>query len=703
MRKFYIPTSTLNFNNILSSESISPKAFYEKRQFGYSRWMTIPENPFNNAIVLYDSLCYFERPESEIEDHPMLIEILFDENELQRTESFWYSDHTIYLSPSTTNFYFYSGREMTITKSMSESSLETKLTYLYRFRLKLIQQMPDVVYDTNVLSQEPCVLNEGAIASDIRTNKMKGLLYGYYIGALLSSDTDSVRYLKVLREIHNIFAAILSSFEKRPTHYQNERLDTLFEYLNEQSEDFINVYNIVDKDKHKTKQLLQYFKSKWNVPRNFEDKSSYLFYLQSAKEQEGQNESENYAITWIKSKISRAKHDMKQKRHLQQPSADEIVVSGNNLFSLSNQYLAGDDIAKRFCMALFNETLLQNTNGKISTYKEELATNITLKAKDVYQELWDNSATRAYLNDLRRQVGGEDFKHEWSNGLLPSIAADVIAGDDWEKLLAFMQGKEMTDYKLAFAIYGVLNGFANLTRDFTDLLYEQDSKYVWIVYQTFHKMLFGKELTDKLEFHDFKPEVTPNKIEEQDARQIEDSKTTIPTSVESLSNELVQLFQSHPKYKKEKHENYCKQIVDDNLTNLDEIRNLSTKRDGWVSIVDEIKKQRLQINGSPKKQRFQRIESPTLFQTQPNSQFPLSDSIKYLPLDAQKRIQANWQFTAMGFLYMSDDHINFFVNLCKKEGRGEGKHNDSHFLKGLFDETLARQIYEELKNIQKQK
>ena len=703
MRKFYIPTSTLNFNNILSSESISPKAFYEKRQFGYTRWMVIPENPFNNAIVLYDSLCCFERPQSEIEDHPMLIEVLLDETKLQRTESFWYSDHTIYLSPSTTNFYFYSEREMTITKSMSESSLETKLTYLYRFRLKLLQQMPDVAYDTNVLSQEPCVLNEGAIASDIRANKMKGLLYGYYIGALLSSDSNSVHYLNVLREIHNIFAAILSSFDKQPTDYQNERLDTLFDYLNEQSEDFINVYNIVDKNKAKTKQLLQYFKSKWNVPRNFEDKSSYLFYLQSAKEQEGQNESENYAITWIKSKISSAKQDMKLKRCLLQPSSDEIVISDNNLLSLLNQNLVGDDIAKRFCMALFNETLLQNTNGKISTYKEELARNITLKAKDVYQESWDNSATRAYLNDLRRQVVGEDFKHEWNNGLLSSIAAVVIAGDDWEKLLAFMQGKEMTDYKMAFAIYGVLNGFANLTRDFTDLLYEQDNKYVWIVYQAFHKQLFGKDLTDKLEIQDFKPEVTPKKIEEQDARQIEESNTTMPSSIESLSNELVRLIQSHPKYEKEKHENYCKQIVDGNLTNLDEIRNLTTKRDGWKSIVDEIKKQRLQNNDSPKKQRSQRTGSPTLVQPQQNLQFPLFDSIKHLPNDAQKRIQANWEFTARQKLFMSNEHINFFINLCKKEGRGEGKNKDSHFLEGLFDESLARQIYEELKNIQKQK
>ena len=73
MKRFYIPTSSLNFNNILSSESISPKAFYTARSFGYGRWVSVPENPFENSIVIYDQLCLFNRPVSDFEDHPMLV------------------------------------------------------------------------------------------------------------------------------------------------------------------------------------------------------------------------------------------------------------------------------------------------------------------------------------------------------------------------------------------------------------------------------------------------------------------------------------------------------------------------------------------------------------------------------------------------------------------------------------------------------
>ena len=62
MKTYYIPTSSLNFNNIFSSESISPKGFYYRRNFGYSRWTSIPENPFNGVVLLYCEPKMFMRP-----------------------------------------------------------------------------------------------------------------------------------------------------------------------------------------------------------------------------------------------------------------------------------------------------------------------------------------------------------------------------------------------------------------------------------------------------------------------------------------------------------------------------------------------------------------------------------------------------------------------------------------------------------------
>lgn len=605
MKKFYIPTSTLNFNNILSSESISPKVFYDKRGFGYSRWMTIPEDSFANVIVLYDNLCFFERPKSDIEDHPLLIEVLLDETQLKQTDGFWYCDHTIYLAPNTTRFLFYTETDKTITLSMSESSLETKLIRLYAKQINTIQK-PSNCYKP-IESSEPCALNESEIEKDVRINKMKGMLYGYYIGSLLSSDSESVKYLNVLKEIHNIFAAILSSFEKKPTAYQSERLDVLFDYLNERNADYLRLYEMINSStldaKNKAKTVWSWIFSRKDHLQN-EDKSFWLSCLQYVSEKD---ERENSAISWIKRKIEEAKRQIQANRHFLSPTDGELVVVDNKVSMLKNTNLI-NDTEIRLCISWLNETLSEkNTNGKISTYKEELAKNLTLKAKEVYQELWEGSPTRTYLNDLRRHLAGEEFNHDWNNGLLSSIASVLIAGDDWEKMLAFMQNKEMTDYKLAFSFYGALNGFANLTRDFTDVLYNQEKNYIWSVYKEFYRQIYGNDI----------PSVVENgtSLIPSDARPIKANTISEIGNADNLANPqiraIVNAIEAHPKFNPKKHQEACSKILNEGISDWDNIIKLCK----WKGIIEEVRKGLDGSSSVTKKRRGKKesIATPNLF------------------------------------------------------------------------------------------
>lgn len=130
--KYYIPTTTLNFNNILSSESISPSIFFQKRGFGYSRWFDIPENQLANSILLYNSLSYLKRNDSELEDHPMIIEINSDETFREIGEGIYVTDKTIYLNPWNTRFIFLNEQDKRVALSLSDSSLETKMIRLYQ-------------------------------------------------------------------------------------------------------------------------------------------------------------------------------------------------------------------------------------------------------------------------------------------------------------------------------------------------------------------------------------------------------------------------------------------------------------------------------------------------------------------------------------------------------------------------------------------
>ena len=228
--KYYIPTTSLNFNNILSTESLSPKAFYDKRGFGYSRWFTVEENCIEYATLLYDAPHMFKRPISDIEDHPMLLEIDTDEIFNQLAEGIFYTDRTIYLNPWQTKFIFFSEKDRTTAISLSDSSLETKLVRLYKRKIYVYQ-----FEGTYPIVQTSSSISVGDInkyvEDDYVINKMKGLLYGYYIGANLSSTKEYIQKLDSLREIQNIFSSVLSSYDKVPSNVQLNRLNELFDYL----------------------------------------------------------------------------------------------------------------------------------------------------------------------------------------------------------------------------------------------------------------------------------------------------------------------------------------------------------------------------------------------------------------------------------------------------------------------------------------
>jgi len=52
----FIPVHINNFNNIFSTGSISPPAFYQRRSFGYSRYVNHYMSPFNNITLAYKFL-----------------------------------------------------------------------------------------------------------------------------------------------------------------------------------------------------------------------------------------------------------------------------------------------------------------------------------------------------------------------------------------------------------------------------------------------------------------------------------------------------------------------------------------------------------------------------------------------------------------------------------------------------------------------
>lgn len=476
--KLYIPTTSLNFNNILSTESISPKGFYAVRGFGYSRLFTIPENNLEWAILLYESPAAFIRPRSETEDHPLLIEIETDEDFPVAEKGVRYSTHSIYFNPWNTRFIFLCEEDRMVAYSLSDSSLETKMLRLYKKKIVIEPLQGDfpVLRDFQI----DCAKDYSYVEQDRQINKIKGLLYGYYIGACLSSSKDEVDRIDILKEIQNIFASVNSSLERVPSKMQEERLEYLFSSYTSKEPLYRDLLEEVGSTEMTDKVLM--------ILHRYGIEAIRFDWKEIVGELQQHDERTNHALEWVKSEIDDVLGIMESHRELLSPDAEEIITSNSKVSKVSS--ISNDE--SLLYISWINDVLIKNEfNGKISSIKRELADAITKSAKDTLADKWEESPIRTFLNQLRRHVGGGEFSQPWNNGILSSIAAVVMKGDDWGNLLDFMRSKGMTDYRLAFSFYGVLNGFANLTRDFTDILLNEKNSYVAEVYREFYGQLHG--------------------------------------------------------------------------------------------------------------------------------------------------------------------------------------------------------------------
>ena len=367
--------------------------------------------------------------------------------------------------------------------SLSDSSLETKLVRLYQRKIYVHQ-----FEGTYPIVQVPSSLTVGDmnkyVEDDYIINKMKGLFYGYYIGANFSSTKEYVQKLDTLREIQNIFSSVLSSYDRVPSKIQRNRLNQLFDYLDSLQPIYIDLEKEIG-NKQLVDKIFSIFRQHGYIFTSF-DRSKLIYGLQS----DGEN---NQSVAWVNREISHAKTLMESYIVNLDPDEGQIIISSKD--KVVAQKAITDSLLASLFLTWTNDVLCSKSfNGKINSIKEVLSDEITKSAKNVIGVEWDNSPVRTYLNQLRRHVRGEEFNQIWDNGLLSSISAVLIKGDEWEQLLKFMQSKGMYDYRIAFAFYGVLHGFANLTRDFTDLILNKESNYVSKVYREMYGQLHEKSI-----------------------------------------------------------------------------------------------------------------------------------------------------------------------------------------------------------------
>ena len=498
--KLYIPTSTLNFNNIMSSESISPAGFYSVRGFGYRRFEKVDPNNLDNRILLYEQYPIFRISDEELENYPMIIEIdttTIKEDSIQTSNnSVFYSEETIYFNPISTKIYFRNDSEKRSTLSKTEPSIESKMVTLYQNCLAIQSENVESFIWKKINIEDAKNSNPNNISKDKKINKLKGFLYAYILAANKSFPDQVVTLKKYAKDLRNTLSAVITSPDGQPTYRQQEQLNAIYAAINDtfyKAEGLDKKVKKIDEEffkENKFEEFLAKFGNNWLPKPTFQLSPFSVSYTVNIDEKEKKLELYVLNLERAINRFSNPKRIQKEQlpilQHCNRIESIPEQKTTDFLSKLLNEYLEEAYTSEDFIQSRYE---FAKSGGKI--FKEQVK-------KD-----WDGSEYQMYINTLLKNLNEySQFEINSTDILtLKSFAAFCQKGEsDIDKLEDYLISNKIGDFRIAFALWGIVFGFANMPKTLTnDLFSSNDLDYVSEIYKYVFKQIHGFELECKLE------------------------------------------------------------------------------------------------------------------------------------------------------------------------------------------------------------
>jgi hypothetical protein len=515
----------------MSSESISPSSFYERLGFGYNRFTKVEPNNLENRIVLYAKYPVFDIPDQDLEKYPLVVEIdtkFLNEDVVQEQNGSFFAEKTIYLNPFTTKFYFQNEQEKISTLSKAEPFTETKMVALYNNCFAIKSHDVESIRLGKVEIDDSLDDSSLYISKDRKINKLKGLLYAYLLGANKSVSADVLALKKSAKDLRNVLSAIITSPDGQANYNQKRQTDELYQTINNA---FFNAEGLKDKLQNIIQEKQQKYHCE-NFVEILQDENLYniwfsnqgilpSFQLSPFSIRIDSNEKKQEAIDAYFINLERAINRISTSKNIkiedlpsfQHCSVINTIPTQKEFLSkllmeyLQEAYNSDDFIQSRYEFA--------KSGGKI--FREELG------------EKWEGSSSKQYINGLLKNLNeytAFDIKCE-DNITLQSFAAFCQkADDDIDKLEDYLISNEIGDFRIAFSLWGIVFGFANMPKTLTnDLFLSDDLDYVSEVYKYIFKQVHGIELEGK--------------FEEQQQKEVDTSQSEIQKEEESLQKTTV--------------------------------------------------------------------------------------------------------------------------------------------------------------------
>ena len=476
--KLFIATSSLNIDNILSTECIAPLSFYNARSYGYNTFYGLDLIPFKNVLILFSKIPYFEIKDNEHDNRPIVLEVDIDEKTTPLTHIFendrihvYSLDSVLNLSPFNTRILFYNVNDLNHSRLSCSDSLTNKLGDHFKFDLCKGDFNLAYLSGLNIHVEDTCKNYDAKVLQNNKLNVVKGFILGFYLGISKSVSSDTAVLLKIQKRIYDIVATLKNNggFGNSSFYQELKQLDTDFRKFDPSmrrcKEMWDNTLTELAIPSDALNKLLKLYDEENVLKTNFMKKNGLRSYVSLS--QYGYDNIEAYRDS-LKSYTSQIVKEDQIKQ------VSEFNVA--NTFDLDPTYetcMLTKDSQETMLFNKFIDTILWHgtapTSDTLRTDRFNIATQITISAKNIWESLnwqWQGSPAQQFMNDLRQNIKSFtplDVKKQ-DNPILKALAAFILKGEDFDAIVQFCEDNSYSDYSYSLALWGATIGYVKIPK-----------------------------------------------------------------------------------------------------------------------------------------------------------------------------------------------------------------------------------------------
>jgi len=507
----FIPINSLNLNNLLSSESISPPSFYKKRGYGYKRYEPSMLSPYDNTILAYSSIPLGSKYKNDREEYDIFIRIpnsylKIEKRYVVNGQSIFQINQPVYIDWVECSILIPSESQKLNLIATTRRSLESKHVALYVNRMVVFGvDYPkfkwEEFYLLNIKDTEN--IHHASLVQDQRYNKIKGFVYGYMCGKLKerpSEFTESknhvYNFINQLSGVMNELSHMANSSSRKPYSDIHEVLDNL-KFLSTKISKLLDSNQTTSFDN----QLKSMFGIKEDVLSHLKtlkykdsDLSIYSIVKKYVKSKEREFYSAKELIDRYLEKLKRFVNYPSQNGYKQltidfeliqiiikerlgkivqleisnietetfpfdiTPNYSKIKFYLNEISSLDNEYLN----------IIINELLSRtevSTSDEIAQLRKNIIVSVAERIKKEHNE--HITVELDYLRLLHKSMGTVGVGFKPSNTIkksLQGLAYFLSRYSAIDKLQDYMDKNEYANLSIAYGMWGVAYGYANMSK-----------------------------------------------------------------------------------------------------------------------------------------------------------------------------------------------------------------------------------------------